>query len=301
MKSMRAPARKFTIADLRAARRDGSKVPMLTCYDYTTARLMQEAGVSTLLVGDSAANVILGHPTTLPVPLSFMIEITAAVRRGAPLAMVVADMPFGSYQGSVARGTRNVFRMVQRTGCDCVKIEAGESQVRLIRELADAGVAVMAHLGLRPQSVGVVGGYRYQGRTAAEAADIVRMARAMEAAGAAALLVEAVPAEVGMAVVEATDLPVIGCGAGAHCHGHVVVTHDAIGLSPMKPRFVPTLGDLATPGRQLFEAYADAVRSGRYPAAEHQYEMERGEAQKLHPDGPTPPAPAAATTAPSRA
>src|SRR3954451_6812369 len=125
---------KVTLTDVRTARADGRKVPMLTCYDYTSARLMQEAGVPALLVGDSAANVILGHPTTLPVPLSFMIEITAAVRRGAPLALVVADMPFGSYQGSVARGTKNVFRMVQRTGCDCVKLEVGETQVRLVRE-----------------------------------------------------------------------------------------------------------------------------------------------------------------------
>ena len=286
---MAAPlSRKVTIADLRAARRSGAKVPMLTCYDFTTAGLMQAAGVPTLLVGDSAAGVILGHPTTLPVPLSFMIEITAAVRRGAPLAMVVADMPFGSYQGSVARGTRNVFKMVQRTGCDCVKIEAGDSQLRLVRELADAGVAIMAHLGLRPQSVGLVGGYRYQGRTAAEAGEIVRLARALEAAGAAALLLEAVPAEVGRAVVDAVDLPVIGCGAGPHCHGHVIVTHDAAGLTPHRPRFVPSLGDLATPSRGVFEAYVEAVRGGEYPAPEHQYSMEPGEAQKLQPAAPYP-------------
>ena len=291
---MPAPlSRKINLGDLRSARRTGSKVPMLTCYDYTTARLMQEAGVPALLVGDSAANVILGHPTTLPVSLPFMVEITAAVRRGAPLALVVADMPFGSYQGSVARGTRNVFRMVQRTGCDLVKLEAGDSQLRLVRELADAGVAVMAHLGLRPQSVNLVGGYRYQGRTAAEAAEIVRLARAMEAAGAAALLLEAVPPEVGRAVVDAVELPVIGCGAGPLCHGHVVVTQDAVGLGAARvPRFVPALGDLATPSRQLFAQYADAVQSGRYPAAEHQYEMQAGEAERLSP--PPPPKPHAA-------
>jgi 3-methyl-2-oxobutanoate hydroxymethyltransferase len=277
---------KVTIGDLRAARRGGTKVPMLTCYDFTTARLMQEAGVPALLVGDSAANVILGHPTTLPVTLPFMIEITAAVRRGAPLALVVADMPFGSYQGSVARGSRNVFKMVQRTGCDCVKIEAGDSQLRLVRELADAGVAVMAHLGLRPQSVNLVGGYRYQGRTAAEAMEIVRLARAMEAAGAAALLLEAVPAEVGRAVVDAVELPVIGCGAGPHCHGHVVVTQDAVGLTDTRPRFVPVLGDLAGPSRRLFGQYADAVQSGAYPAPEHQYEMQPGESQKLRSGSP---------------
>jgi 3-methyl-2-oxobutanoate hydroxymethyltransferase len=289
-----ALSRKFSIADLRAARRGGGKVAMLTCYDFTTARLMQEAGVPALLVGDSAANVILGHPTTLPVSLPFMIEITAAVRRGASLAMVVADMPFGSYQGSLARGSRNVFQMVKQTGCDCVKLEAGESQLRLIHELSDAGVAVMAHLGQRPQSVGMLGGYRFQGRTAAEAADIVRLAKALEAAGAAALLVEAVPAEVGRAVVEATDLPVIGCGAGPHCHGHVVVTHDAVGMSAHSPRFAPKLGDLAAPSRQLFGQYVEAIRSGSYPGPEHQYEMERGEAQKLQ---PLPTAAAAPATA----
>lgn len=287
-------SRKLTVGDLRSARRGGEKVPMLTCYDFTSARLMQEAGVPALLVGDSAANIILGHPTTLPVPLSFMVEITAAVRRGAPLALLVADMPFGSYQGSLARGTRNVFKMVQGTGCDCVKIEAGESHLRLVRELADAGVAVMAHIGLRPQSVNLIGGYRYQGRTAAEAADIVRLARAMEAAGAAALLLEAVPAEVGRAVVDAVDLPVIGCGAGPHCHGHVVVTHDAVGLSPRRPRFVPELGDLADPARQMFGRYVEMIRGGQYPGPEHQYEMERGEGQKLSPATPAvAPAPAA--------
>ena len=283
-------SRRFTVADLRAARSGGAKVPMLTCYDFTTARLMQDAGIPALLVGDSAANVILGHPTTLPVPLSFMVEITAAVRRGAPLAMLVADMPFGSYQGSVARGTRNVFRMVRRSGCDVVKLEAGKSQLRLVRELADAGVAVMAHLGLRPQSVNLVGGYRYQGRTAAEASQIVRLARAMEAAGAVALLIEAVPPEVGAAVVNAVGLPVIGCGAGPHCHGHVVVTHDAVGLSGSRPRFAPALGDLASPSRELYHAYADAVRTGRYPADEHQYPMEPGEAEKI--DGVSVAAPA---------
>src|SRR3984885_14789586 len=138
--------KKFTIADLRAARKSERKTPMLTCYDFTTARLMQQAGVPALLVGDSAANVILGYDTTLPVSLAFMIELTAAVRRGAPLCLLVADMPFGSYQGSLDRGVRSVCRMVKRTGCDAVKLEAAPSQFPLIRELSDAGVAVIAHL-----------------------------------------------------------------------------------------------------------------------------------------------------------
>lgn len=272
-----ALAKKVTLNDLRAARTGGARVAMLTCYDYTTARLMQEAGVPALLVGDSAANIILGHPTTLPIPLSFLIELTAAVRRGAPLAFLVGDMPFGSYHGALGRGVRNVCRMVQRTGCDSVKLEVAPGHVPLVRALADAGVAVMAHVGLRPQSVGVLGGYRFQGRTAAEAGAIVDLAGRMQAAGAVALLLEAVPPEVSAAVVEAVDLPVIGCGAGPACHGHVFVTHDAVGLSPHVPRFVPRLGDLAGPATRYFAEYVRQVTSGQYPAAEHSYEMPAAE------------------------
>jgi 3-methyl-2-oxobutanoate hydroxymethyltransferase len=265
-------SRKFTIADLRAARQTGAKVPMLTCYDYTTARLMQEAGVPALLVGDSASNVILGHITTLPVSLDFMIELSAAVRRGAPKCLVIADMPFGSYQKSVGQGLKNAIRMVQLSGCDCVKIEATASQVRLVRRLADAGVAVMAHLGLRPQSIGLMGEFKAQGRTAAEAGKIVALAERLVDAGAAAILLEAVPPEVSASVVEAVAAPVIGCGAGKACHGYVFVTHDALGLTPHKPRFVPSLGDLATPMIEAFQGYVRLVNSGKYPAAEHNYE-----------------------------
>ncbi len=266
--------RKFTLNDLRAARSAGTRVPFLTCYDFTTARLMQAAGVPGLLVGDSAANVILGHPTTLPVSLAFMIEITAAVRRGAPLALLIADMPFGSYQGSVGRGVRNVCLMVQLSGCDCVKIEVGESQCSLLRELSDAGVAAIAHLGLRPQSIGLMGGYRFQGRTAREAMAIVELSVKMVEAGAAGLLLEAVPAEVAAAVCEAVDVPVIGCGAGHPCHGSVVVTHDVIGLTPQAPRFAPSIASLAEPLTRAFADYARAVSAGTYPAVEHRYEMD---------------------------
>ena len=275
---MPAPlTRKMTFSDLRAARRDGRKVAMLTCYDYTTARLMHEAGVPALLVGDSAANVILGHPTTVPIPLSFLIELAGAVRRGAPMSLLVADMPFGSYHQSVAQGVRNVTRMLQRSGCDGVKLEVAAGHDRVVRALEDMGVAVVAHFGLRPQSVGVLGGYRYQGRTADEAERIVALARHMERAGASALLLEAVPAEVGRAVVDATELPVIGCGAGPHCHGSVFVTHDALGLTPNPPRFVPDLGDAAGPMKQAFAEYVRRVTSGEYPGDGHGYPMEEAE------------------------
>jgi 3-methyl-2-oxobutanoate hydroxymethyltransferase len=275
--------RKFTLNDLRAARTNGTKVPVLTCYDFTTARLMQQAGVPVLLVGDSAANVILGFETTLPVPLHFMIQITAAVRRGAPNGFVIADMPFGTYQGSAVgmggRAMRNVLRMVQLSGCDCVKLEAAESQLPLVRELADAGVAIMAHLGLRPQAVGVLGGYRAQGRNAEDARRIVELAQRMEQSGAASILLEAVPAEVAAAVVNAISLPVIGCGAGPACHGHVVVTHDMLGLTARPPKFAPKLGDIASPMIECFRDYAQRIKSGAYPAVEHAYQMPEEEKQ----------------------
>jgi 3-methyl-2-oxobutanoate hydroxymethyltransferase len=266
-------ATKFTLNDLRAARGSGKKVAMLTCYDYTTARLMQEAGVPALLVGDSAGNVILGYSSTLPVPLDFMIEITAGVRRGAPNVLLVGDMPFGSYQASTAQGVRNVTRMLKLTGCDCIKLEVAAGHTKLVRRLADAGVAVMAHLGLRPQAVGLLGGYRTQGRTATAAEGIVETAVRMQAAGAAALLLEAVPAEVTTAVVAATAIPVIGCGAGPACHGFVMVSHDALGLTPSRPRFAPLLQDLASPFKAAFGEYVKQVTTGQYPAAEHLYQM----------------------------
>ena len=278
---MTALSKKFTLGDLRAARVEGTKVPMLTCYDFTTARLMQRAGVPALLVGDSAANVILGHPTTLPVPLSFMAELAAAVRRGAPHAFLVADMPFGSYGGSLGAGVRNVCRMAKHSSCDCVKLEVAAGHAKLVRAAADAGVAVMAHIGLRPQSVAVLGGYKVQGRTAEQAAEIVDLARTMERAGAVSILLEAVPDEVARAVVEATALPVIGCGAGPACHGFVFVTHDAVNLTDHTPRFAPKLGDLAGPAVECYRRYVAQVAEGTYPAAEHGYEMPPAEREQF--------------------
>jgi 3-methyl-2-oxobutanoate hydroxymethyltransferase len=254
---------------------------MLTCYDYTTARMMHEAGVPAILVGDSAASVILGYDTTLPVSLDFMIEITAAVRRGAPKALLVGDLPFGSYHESIAQGVRSVVEMVKRTGCDAVKLEVSQSTSELVRTLADAGVAVIAHIGLKPQAVGVLGGYRFQGRTAKEAQEIVALALHMQGAGAAAILIEAVPPEVANEVVEKTYIPVIGCGAGPSCHSSVIVTQDGLSLTPFRPRFVPMLADHATPLKAAFADYVEAVAAGRYPAAEHDYVMPPAEKQQF--------------------
>lgn len=267
------PARKFGLSDLRAARELAKKIAMLTCYDYTTARLMEQAGVPMLLVGDSAASVVLGYPSTIPVSLNFMIEITSAVRRGGPNCFVVADMPFGSYHASPAQGVRNVCRMMQLSQADCVKLEVAAGHVKLVRRLADAGVAVMAHLGLRPQTVGLLGGYRFQGRAADEAMKIVDLAGEMQNAGAAAILLEAVPPEVAQAVVDATHVPIIGCGAGPACHGSVVVVQDLLGLTPAQPRFVPVNAEVGPKLLDVFSAYVADVAQSRYPRPEHQYHM----------------------------
>lgn len=280
---MPALTKKFTLSDLRAARASGEKLAMLTCYDFTTARVMQDAGVPMLLVGDSAANVILGHDTTVSAPLRFMIEITAAVRRGAPSCLVVADMPFGSYGGQIARtlGFRNVVRMMKLSGADCVKMEVGAEHAPLITELASIGVGVIAHLGLRPQAIGLLGGYKVRGRTADEANVLVALASEMQRAGAAAILLEAVPPEVSARIVESVKIPVIGCGAGPACHAHVIVTQDGVALTSQKPRFVPNLGDLSQPMKEMFGQYVNQIRSGAYPAPQHNYEMPAEEKTKF--------------------
>jgi len=278
---MSALSRKITLNDLRAARGSGDKMAMLTCYDFTSARLMQQAGVPMLLVGDSAGNVILGHDSTVPVRLPFMIELTAAVRRGAPLCLLIADMPFGSYHQSVAQGVRNVCRMAQRTGCDIVKLEVAAGHLKLIRRLSELGVAVMGHIGLRPQTVGLLGGYRAQGRLASQAEAIVKLAKDIEAAGAASILLEAVPPEVSQYVVAETTVPIIGCGAGPACHGSVVVMHDVVGMTPKPPKFAPVLGNIGEGLVSLFSDYVERVASGEYPGEAHTYPMPPEEVGKL--------------------
>ncbi len=271
----------FRLNDLRECRRSGRKVAMLTCYDFTTAQMMQRAGVQMLLVGDSAANVILGHDSTIPVPLDFMIELTKAVRRGAPNAFVVADMPFGTYGGDLKAAFENVVQMMKLSGADCVKMEVGATHVALIRELSANGVPVMAHIGLKPQSVGLIGGYKSQARTSESAMEMLKLAIELERAGAVALLIEAVPPEVSHRIVEHSTIPVIGCGAGGACHGHVVVMHDAVGFTEHPPRFVPKLGDIAPAMLEMFSKYVRMIESGAYPAAEHQYSMPEPERRKF--------------------
>lgn len=265
--------RKTTLQDLRLARTSGQPMAMLTCYDYTTATHMRAAGVPSLLVGDSAASVVLGHPTTLPISLEFLITLTAAVRRGHPEALLVGDLPFGSYQSSTAQAVRNICKMIQRTDCDMVKLEVSELHLPILRRCAASGIAAIAHLGLKPQTIGLLGAYRAQGRTADEAAELIELSVACEKAGAAALLLEAVPAETARRVCEATTIPVIGCGAGPHVHGHVVVTPDLLGLTPHRPRFVPDGADLTPAVQGVFTSWVESVATRTYPTVDHAYAM----------------------------
>lgn len=275
-----ANSKRFTLSDLRVAAVGGKPEPMLTCYDFTTARLLESLGVRMILVGDSAANVILGHDSTIPIELDFLIQITAAVRKGAPNALVMADMPFGSCSVT-ASGIRACVRMVKQSGCDCVKVECGRGHIGLIQGLADSGVAAFAHLGLTPQSVGLLGGYRAQGRSSEQALRIADLAADLVNAGAAGLLLEAVPPEVTELVVKTLDVPVIGCGAGPAAHAHVVVLHDLLGFNASVPKFVPRPGNVPDAISKVVSRYVSDVRLGKYPNSSHCYQMPEAERKAL--------------------
>lgn len=274
---------KFTLKDFRLARSSGQKLAMLTCYDYTTAKMMHEANIPLLLVGDSAASVILGHDSTIPVSLDFMIELTAAVRRGAPDSWLLADMPFGSYHSSVPAAITGMVRMMQRSSCDAIKLEISGSGFhhRLIRRAADAGIPVVAHVGLRPQTIRMTGSYRAQGRTTSEAQAIVETAATAVSAGAVAVLLEAVPPEVAEKLRGMVDVPVIGCGAGPACDAHVVVLQDLLGLSGHRARFVPDLADLRPAFLAAIGNYKTAIATGAYPAAAHWYSAAKATTQSV--------------------
>ncbi len=266
------PRDKLTLASLQKMKRDGAPISMLTAYDYPCAQILEEAGVECILVGDSAAQVVLGHNSTLQIDVDFLVTLAAAVRRGAPSAYLVGDMPYMSYHVNHEEAIRNAGRFMRDAGCDCVKIEGDRRIAKTIKRMSAATIPVMAHLGLRPQAVHQLGGYRAQGRDADGAQRLIDDARRLEDAGACALLLEAVPPEPAQAIAEATELPVIGCGAGPHCDGHVLVLHDMLGISEgLLPRFVKQYGNVRTDIRNAVDGYLSEVRSGKYPAPEHTY------------------------------
>lgn len=254
---------------------------MLTCYDANMARLLWQAGIQTLLVGDTAAQMVLGHRSTQPVKMPFMLEITAAVRRGAPDAFIMADMPFGSYHCGDDLACANAVSFMQDAGADCVKFELVRDQAPLVKRLSDAGVPVVAHIGSRPQSKLVSG----RSRTLYHRSDIQHVvddAWALAQAGAIMILLEAVPREVSEAVVEALQgythdghsVLVIGCGAGPACHGHVVVLHDILGLTDWHAPFAPVLGQVGQAISQAAQSYKQLIESGDYLKNNHPYELE---------------------------
>jgi 3-methyl-2-oxobutanoate hydroxymethyltransferase len=261
-----------TVLDIQRYKDEGRRFAMLTVYDFLSARLLDEAGIPILLVGDSLGMVMLGHPTTLPVTMEDMLHHAKAVARGARQALLVGDMPFMSYQASVEDAVRNAGRFIQEAGMHAVKLEGGGTVVEITRRLVDAGVPVMGHLGLTPQSVHAMGGFKVQGKTDAQAARILADARALEEAGAFSIVLEGMPSKVAAEITHALRIPTIGIGAGPACDGQVLVFHDMLGLTTGKaPKFVKRYANLAEDISRAVNAYADDVRTGKFPGPEHEY------------------------------
>jgi 3-methyl-2-oxobutanoate hydroxymethyltransferase len=263
-------ARRVNIRDIAAAKARGEKWPMLTAYDALTARIFDEAGIPVLLVGDSAAMVVYGHDTTIPVTVDDLVPLTAAVVRGTRRAMVVADLPFGSYQGSTDAALAAATRFLKEAGAQAVKLEGGSRVLRQVEELVAAGIPVMAHLGLTPQSVNVFGGYRVQGR-GEDGEQLLHDAKALQAAGAFSVVLECVPAELAARVTAALAIPTIGIGAGPDCDAQVLVWQDMAGLSGKTAKFVKKYADVAGVLHGAAQSFATDVTSGRFPSEEYSY------------------------------
>lgn len=273
---------RITIADLLKAKQQHRPIVAVSCYDYTTARLAAQAKADMILVGDTAAEFVLGHESTLPVSMDFMVTITAAVRRAIPDLYLVADMPFLSYQTGVADAVRNAGRFVTEAGAQMVKIEVTRAYLDTIRAVSDAGIPVMAHIGILPQWITTVGRFRAEATTANAAMDLIRSAEEMLQAGAGAFLIEGTAAEVAQALTERSPVPVISCGSGPGCDGQILVAPDILGLTTGNaPKFAKAFGDLGVRSIEAFKSYAEQVRTGRFPDADHSYHMKQGQAQQL--------------------
>jgi len=265
---------KLPLTELGEMKERGDRIVMVTAYDAPSARLADAAGVDLILVGDSAAMVVLGHDSTVPATLDEMLVLVRAATRGAKRPLVVADMPFGTFQVSDEKAVENAIRLVKEGGAEAVKLEGGRAVTSRVRAIAAAGIPVMGHIGLTPQTATALGGFKAQGRTAAKAAELYEDALALEAAGCFAVVLEAVPAEVAERVTQALRVPTIGIGAGAACDGQVLVWHDMLGLYDGRaPRFVKRYADLAGAITTALASYADEVRGGRFPESQHTYSI----------------------------
>ena len=267
---------KVTFQTLQEKKQAGRPITALTAYDYSTARLVDEAGVDMLLVGDSLAMVVMGYDSTLPVTMDEMLHHTRAVRRAVKHGIVVADMPYGSYHVSVAEGVANAARFIKEAGAEAVKVEGGAVRCELVERLTDAEIPVVCHLGLTPQAVHRMGGYKVQGKTLAAAEELARDARMLEAAGAVAIVLEGMPREVAAIITSQLHIPTIGIGAGPDCDGQILVFHDLVNLSFSRPaKFVRQYGDAAALFRTAIEGYIHDVEERSFPDESESYHLSK--------------------------
>ena len=270
---MKADSRPLTVTDLLTMKVAGRRIVVLTCYDAVFARLLEQAGVDVLLVGDSLNQVLAGHETTLSATLDQMIYHAAAVRRGSRRALVIVDLPFLTYQISIPEAIRNAGRVLQETGAHGVKLEGGSHMAETVSALVDRGIPVIGHLGLTPQSVHALGGYRVQGREEKGADRMLEDAKALEAAGACAIVLELIPAPLAARISKSLTIPTIGIGAGPGCDGQVLVLHDMLGLNEQfAPKFLKHYAKLGESVREAVRSFAADVRDGKYPGKEHSFE-----------------------------
>ena len=274
---------KNTTTSIMQMKNSGHKISMLTAYDYTTARLLDEAGVNTILVGDSLGNVILGYEDTISVTVEDMIHHSAAVARGAKNALVVTDLPFMSYQTSVYDAVVNAGRLMKEGRAGAVKLEGGKEVCPQIKAIVSAGIPVVAHLGLTPQSINTFGGFKVQGKTEAAAKKLIEDAKAVEEAGAFLLVLECVPAKLAKLVTESINIPTIGIGAGAGCDGQVLVIYDMLGMfSDFKPKFVKHFANAGVIFREAVKTFIAEIDDGTFPTEEHCYKIDDEVIDKLY-------------------
>lgn len=274
--------KKLTVADIRAMKAKGEKITMLTAYDASFARLLEQAGIDMLLVGDSLGNVVLGYESTVPVTMEEMLHHAKAVRRGAPGSLVVGDMPFMSYQVSISDAISNAGRFMKEAGCDAVKLEGGLEVCDTVRAMVAAGIPVMGHIGLTPQTAGLLGGYKVQGKDLDSARQQLAFAKALEEAGVFALVLECVPAVLAQVISEAISIPTIGIGAGVGCDGQVLVTHDLLGMfDKFIPSFVKQYAHLAQQIKEAVQEYHHEVKGRSYPDEAHSFPMQESIAEAL--------------------
>ena len=273
---------KVTIPYLMEKKRTGNKVTMLTAYDYSMAFIMDQAGVDTILVGDSLGMVVLGYNSTVPVTMDEMIHHCKAVRRGTEYAFLVGDMPFMSYQASVEEGVRNAGRFLKEAGCDAVKLEGGVEMAETVAAMVRVGIPVVGHIGLTPQTATSLGGFKVQGKDLESAQKQLDSARALDEAGACSLVLECVPDKLAKKITESVRMPTIGIGAGADCDGQVLVSNDLLGLfRKFTPKFVKKYADLFPSIDEAFKTYIQEVTSGTFPSAEHSFVMQEEDLEGL--------------------